>query len=247
MKKRVILFLVFSYTLLLGQEVKIVFSHTTPPYTFLDGTGISVKIVREALQYKGYSMKPEFINISRGIEMYKNGFADGNALVQTSLGLSGFYSDYFIQYHNVVVTLKSSNIKLKNLEDLSNYNFVAFQQANIFLGDKFKKVSIKAGKNYSELADQRQQALMFLNGRIQAVVLDETIYKYYKHLLAKENKIPHNIEENIYDFFEPTNYRVIFKDEKIQKDFDEGIKYLKKTGRYKQIFKEYTENSFQMK
>lgn len=153
MKKVIILFLVFSYTLMFAKELKVVFSHTTPPYTFLNGTGISVKIVEEALRYKGHTMKPEFINISRGIEMFKNGYADGNALVQKGLGLDGFYSDYFIQYHNVAVTLKSSNIKLKNLEDLSNHNFVAFQQANIFLGDKFKKVSIQAGKNYSELAD----------------------------------------------------------------------------------------------
>lgn len=83
---------------------------------------------------------------------------------------------------------------------------------------------------------------MFLNGRIQAIVLDETIYKYYKSMLTSQNKVPKNIEENIFDFFEPTKYRVIFKDEKIQKDFDEGIKHLKNNGRYEEIYKEYGEN-----
>lgn len=242
------LFLLFILPLLLfSKEVKVVFSYSTPPYVFKDGTGIVQTIVKEAMEYKGHKVEPIFVNIGRSFELFKDGYVDATSIIQVTSGLEAFYSEDFMQYHNAVFVLKKRHIKIEKLEDLKDLYSIAFQNAHIYLGEEFEKITKLANKKYIEIADQKQQVYMLLNGRTDVVIMDRHIFTFYKNLLIQEKKVDENIEVNMIELFPPTAYKMAFKDENLRNDFNEGMKYLKDTKRYDEIYDEYSKKYFEVK
>lgn len=230
-----------------AQELQVVFSYSTPPYVFKDGSGIVITIEKEALAYRGYTLKPIFVNMGRGFEMFKHGYVDASSIIRENSGLEAYYSEPFMQYHNAAFALKSSNYKIEKLENLKGYNFIAFQNARKYLGTDFGAVASSAGKNYSEIADQKQQVYKLLMGRTNLVIMDRHIFKFYKNELIAEQKVPEDIETELFELFEPTEYKTAFKDKKLRDDFNEGIKYLKESGRYDAIYNYYSNRYFRVK
>ena len=245
--KKIILTLMMLLTLVDAKEVQVVFSYTTPPYVFKDGNGIVIDIVKESLAYKSYTVKPVFVNIGRSFELFKNGYVDATSIIKKNSGLEAYYSEYFMQYHNAAFALSSSGVAIKELNDLKKYHFVAFQNATKYLGEKFGKVALEAKDRYSEVADQKQQVYKMLMGRTQVVIMDRHIFKYYKNKLIHEGKIPKNTKTTLFELFEPTKYRTAFRDKKIRDDFNEGLKLLKQSGRYDEIYENYSTKYFKVK
>jgi polar amino acid transport system substrate-binding protein len=245
--KKIVLITLLLLPFLNAKEVKVVFSYSTPPYVFTDGNGIVVSIVKEALAYKHHTLKPVFVNIGRSFELFKDGYVDATSIIKENSGLEAYYSDFFMQYHNAAFALKSKHYKIDKMEDLSDYNFVSFQNAHKYLGENFGKIAKKAGKNYTEIADQKQQVYMLLNARTDVAAMDRHIFKFYKNELIAEGKISKNVKTEMFELFEPTKYRTAFKDKKLRDDFNEGMAALKKSGRYEEIYKEYSDKFFQVK
>lgn len=115
------------------------------------------------------------------------------------------------------------------------------------MGDDFEKVVKLTDKKYMEIADQKQQVSMLLNGRTDVVVMDRHIFAFYKNLLIQENKVDKDIEVELIELFSPTPYKTAFKDEKLRDDFNAGMKYLKESGRYDEIYNEYSKKYFEVK
>jgi len=249
MKGKVVLCLclVFGYLSLNAKEIEVVFSRTTPPFVFESGDGINVDITREALKYKNHTLKPVFVNIARGVEMFKTGLVDANALLQERSDVKGFYSDIFTKYQNCFFTLKSSNITIEKMEDIKNYHTIGFQNANIYLGERFGTVAKSAGEKYTELADQKKQVLMFYKGHTQGVVMDKSIFRYYTEMLISEKKIEPSIEVVENCLFEPTEYQIAFKEKEIRDDFNDGLKYIRGNGIYDEIYERYGKKYFEIK
>lgn len=224
-----------------------VFSESTPPYVFKDGSGIVATIVKEALAYKGHTVSPVFVNIGRGFELFKHGYTDGSTIIQKSSGLDAFYSVDFMQYHNAVFALNKNHYGIKKMAELADYHSIAFQNANKYLGEAFGQVTARAGKKYSEMADQKQQVYMLFKGRTDIVIMDRHIFRFYRNQLISENKIDASSGFDMFELFEPTKYQCAFKDKSARDDFNEGMAYLKKNGRYKKIYDEYGEKYFEVK
>ncbi len=244
---RILLIALLLSSFVLAKEYKLVFSESTPPFVFKDGTGIVQTIVKEALAYKGHTVTPVFVNIGRGFELFKHGYVDGSTIIQRSSGLKAFYSVDYMQYHNAAFTLEKNHFTLSKMDDLRNYHSIGFQNANKYLGEKFGKVARGMGKNYTELADQKQQVYMLFKGRTDVVVMDRNIFKFYRSELIAQHKIDPKDQFELFELFEPTKYQTAFKDQKSRDDFNEGIAYLKKTGRYDEIYREYSEKYFAVK
>lgn len=241
-------FLLFMAISLYAKDIQVLFAPSTPPYVFKDGSGIVLSIVKEALAHKNHTVKPVFLEIGRGVEMFKNGYVDATSIIQKSTGLKAFYSDYFMQYHNAAFVLKTSkNIKINSISDLENYHLSAFQNAHIYLGKEFGDTVKGMGDKYSEIADQKQQVYMFLKGRTEIAVMDRHIFKFYKNMLIDENKVEKGLESELIELFPPTKYRTAFKDEKLRDDFNEGLEHLKQTGRYSKIYESYGKKYFKVK
>ena len=246
-KKLLLSLFILFFAFVEAKEVSVVFSRTTPPFVFDTGGGIGYDIVQESLSYKNHTIKPVYVNISRGVEMFKNGLVDANALLQEETDVEAFYSDIFIQYQNCVFTLKSSNIDIQKIEDITNYHTIGFQNAHLYLGKEFEAITKMAKEKYTELADQKKQVHMFYKNHTQAVVMDIQIFKYYTAMLESENKIEPNILFEEKCLFAPTKYQVAFKEALIRDDFNEGLKQIIKNGTYDKIFERYGKNYFELK
>lgn len=247
MIKNILLALLLLFSTLNSKEIQTVFSYSTPPYVFEDGSGIVMTIVKEALAYKSHTVKPVFVNIGRSIEMFKHGYVDATSIIQKTSGLEAFYSDYFMQYHNAAFALKSKQYDIQKVSDLKKYHVIAFQNAIKYLTPEFEKVAIEMGENYSEIADQKQQVYKLLQGRTDVVVMDRHIFTFYKNQLIAEAKVDKGIESELFELFEPTKYTTAFKEESIRDDFNEGVKKLKESGRYDEIYKIYSTKYFEIK
>jgi polar amino acid transport system substrate-binding protein len=244
---RIFLILLIVVNFCFAKEYKMVFSESTPPYVFKDGSGIVLAIVKESLAHKGHTVSPIFVSIGRGFELFKHGYADGSTIIQKSSGLEAFYSVDFMQYHNAVFALNKNHYGIKKMEDIKDYHSIAFQNAHKYLGEAFGQVSAKAGKKYSETADQKQQVYMLFKGRADIVIMDRHIFRFYRNQLIAENKIEANVGFDMFELFVPTKYQCAFKEKKARDDFNEGVEYLKKSGRYKKIYDEYSEKYFEVK
>lgn len=230
-----------------AKEIRVAFSYSTPPYVFKDGSGIVSTIVKEALAKHGHTVKAFYVNIGRAQEMLKNGHIDVATIIQDSSGLQAHYSDYFMQYHNAAFVLNQNPLSIRSIEDLSRYDTISFQGAHIFLGPAYGEMARKAGKKYREIADQKQQVHMLLRGRAQVAIMDRHIFEFYKNQLIAEKKVDPATLYRLIELFPPTRYQCAFKDPKIRDDFNRGLKDLKKSGRYEQIYNEYSSKYFKVK
>lgn len=244
--KKILFMIMVLTTMLFAKEINVVFSYSTPPYAFKDGSGIVLSLVKEALAYKGHTINPVYVNMGRAFELFREGHVDANPIIQTSSGLEAFYSDDFMQYHNAAFILKKKHIKIDKIEDLKDLHTIAFQNAHVYLGEEFGEIAKVADKKYIEIADQKQQVSMLLNGRTEVAIMDRHIFTFYKNLLIQEKKVDENIEVELIELFPPTPYKAAFKDEKIRDDFNEGIKYLKKSGKYDEIYDIYSKKYFKV-
>ncbi len=232
---------------LFAKDIQMLFATSTPPYVFKDGSGIVLSIVKEALAYKNHTVKPVFLEMGRGFEMFKNGYVDATSIIKQTSGIEAFYSDYFMQYHNYAFVLSSNkNIKIDSIKDLKPYHISAFQNARVFLGKEFENTVADMGKKYREIADQKLQVYMFLKNRTQVAVMDRHIFQYYTNMLVSENKIDKDIKVEKAELFEPTRYRTAFRDKSLRDDFNEGLAALKKNGRYDEIYEEYGKKYFKV-
>lgn len=243
---RLLFFILMLVASLFAKEQRIVFSYSTPPYVFTDGSGIVMTIVKEALAYKGHTVTPIFVNIGRSIEMFKEGYVDGSSIIQTSSGLEAFYSKPFMQYHNAAFALEKRKLALTSIDDLAHFHLIAFQNATKYLGETFEAMTHKAGKNYTEVADQKQQVYRMVKGRTDVVVMDRHIFRYYYHVLLAEKKITAQERYTLYELFPPTQYQAAFKEKAMRDDFDAGVAHLKATGRYEAIYDEYSQRYFEV-
>lgn len=250
MKSILLTILVFFYSTMSSQafsaDLKLVFSKYTPPYVFEDGTGIVVDIVRTALADSGYKIQPAYLPIERGFKMFSERQVDGTTIIQESSGLKAEYSDDFMQYHNRAFALKSRNLVIRSVADLGDKSVAAFQNANKYLGGDFARVVAK-NRQYREMAQQEAQAQMLFLGRVDVVVMDESIFLYYRQKLMAAHKVGPAQEVIGYDIFPPTPYKAAFIDPKIRNDFNKGIAAMRKDGRYEAIYHKYTEQYFQVR
>jgi len=229
-----------------ARELKIIFSQYTPPYVFEKGDGIVVDIVRAALEPAGYKLMPVYVPIGRGFELFAEKRVDGTAIIRENSGLKANYSDDFMQYHNRAFALKSRQLKIRNLKDLGGKTIIGFQNAHKYLGEAFG-AAVANNPNYKEFANQETQTLMLLLGRIDLVVMDESIFRFYREKLVAEGKAPKSAEYEMFPLFPPTPYKTAFIDPKVRDDFNRGLAAMRRDGSYDAIFRRYIEEYFDVK
>ena len=208
-----------------------------PPYVIQDSnSGIEVDIVRSALQKEGYSLQLDYVPFARLAENLAGKKDDCVLTINESSGVQGvFYSNTHISYQNVVITLKSKNLKITSPADLATLRVVAFGDAPTYLGSAFAAMA-KANKQYSEIADQSNQVKLLFLGRADAIVMDINIFKYFR-LNIKDADVSADV--TIAQIFPPTAYKVAFTDQSIRDKFNDGLKQLKASGEYNAIFDKY--------
>ncbi len=229
----------------INQNLNIAFAFGRAPYLFnkTSQKGIEIDIVKRALELQNYTnltiyqMKREK---QQNLLLSKKSNIDVIVSVIETKQKGIFYSDKFLKFNNGVVTRKSDNFKIKSSKDLLNKKVVAWDNAHKILTQEYYELfnPRNATSSYKEVEDQEEQHELFFSKKANAIVVDISIFEYYKNKLkfqfnTKEEYVFHRI-------FEPfTEYRVAFKNKRIRDKFNQGIKELKVSGEYDEIIQSY--------
>lgn len=206
-----------------------------PPYVIKDkNSGMEFDIVREALAFKGHTLKPRFVSLKQVPVVYAKKVVDAAMTVTEDFNINAFYSDVVISYQNYAITLKHKNITINSISDLKNKRIVAFQNAKIYLGPEYRDAVSQA--TYREVKHQIYQIHRLYMGRTDVVISDRNIFTYYRNKAQTVDTTP---EPVFHPIFEANHYKMAFRDSTIRDDFNEGLRSLRKSGRYDEILRLY--------
>lgn len=221
----------------IAKEVHAAVGLSLAPYVIKgEDRGMEVDIIRKALEHKGHTLKLRHVLLKQVPEIYKKGKVDAALTINEALGLDGCLSDVAITYQNFAISLASNQLKLESVDDLKGRSVVAFQNAKLYLGDDYKN-AVESSR-YHEVANQIVQVTRLLKGRELIAIADKNIFLHFR---SKVNNIDTSPSLTFHPIFQPSDYRVAFRDDSICNDFNEGLKHIKDTGEYGRIVKRYVQ------
>lgn len=210
---------------------------TKPPYILDSGKeGIEVEIAEQALAAAGYRMVAQQFPPARALAMHRAGQLDVLLTVDEGIGGHDHFSEPYIVYQNVAITLSSRNLQIKRIEDLANYSVAAFQNAEVILGERFKALVLNHS-NYKEYPQQIIQNNLLYTQRVDVVVGDRRIFRYFSTQLGPKVDVSQPI--TLHPIFPPTPRKAVFKDFVIRDRFNAGLKTIQSNGVYDAILKKY--------
>lgn len=220
-----------------SDDISMVIGLALPPYVIAEtDTGMELEIVREALAHEGHTLVPVYVPFWRVLAMLEQGVADAAMTVNEASGVTGvFYSAPHITYRNAAMALTTRRYPINTIADLGRYSILAFQSANKYLGDDFARMSAN-NPQYREIARQAMQITMLYSGRIDLVVMDVNIFRYYRQL---ERKVDTDADIEQFALFPPSHFKVAFARQDWRDSFDRGLKHLRDSGRYQAIINRF--------
>jgi len=217
-----------------AQKIKVAIGLSLPPYVIKENnTGMELDIVRKSLKVMGYEIKTRYVVLKNVPLIYRTNKVDCAMTVNENLDVNGFFSDEVIIYQNYAITLAESPLIIKSISDLKNKKIIAFQNANKYLGDEFANV-VEKNDDYFEAKNQLNQVKLLQKKRYDIAISDINIFKYFKKQIPKLV-----FDVKFHAIFPPNPYKVVFHEKKIRDKFNEGLKYLRKTGEYEYIINSY--------
>lgn len=143
--------------------------------------------------------------------------------------------EYFVEYHNKVISMASSTPAPQAIDDLENLRVLAFPGASLFLGESFRRYAQRSS-NYRELENLDDSFVMLFKGRIDALVMDRLGFIYHANLKGFDyDNNSHRIRMG--DLFEPVGYKLACSDRAWVEQFDRAKKRLRDSGRYEAILR----------
>ena len=219
------------------QPVRVGMGLAKPPYIMESGKeGLEYEIAEQALAAVGYKMLALQFPPVRGLAMQRAGQVDALLSVDEGIGGSDYFSDAYIHYQNGAITLASRRIALREVEDLAAYSVAGFQNASVILGERFKAV-VARHPNYQEHAQQIAQDRLLYTGRVDVVVGDRLIFRYFSTRL--DPKIDTGQPTTFHALFPPKPRKAVFKDAALRDRFNAGLKLIQANGVYDAILKKY--------
>ncbi|NRR33003.1 transporter substrate-binding domain-containing protein [Oxalobacteraceae bacterium] len=208
-----------------------------PPYIMESGTaGLDYDIARLALAAGGYKMVAQMLPQTRALAMLRAGQLDGMLSITDGIGGLDYFTDTYIVYQNVATTLASRNLKLRTVEDLSGYSVAAFQNASMVLGERFGLL-VSGHSDYRELPSQITQNKLLFMGRVDVVVGDRLIFRYFNDKL--DAKIDATQAVTYHRIFPESPRKAVFREARMRDAFNAGLKIIRANGSYDLIVKQY--------
>lgn len=213
------------------------FGTNKPPYVYeFEERGLEFDLVTAALRKAGDDFVPYYAPLERLHLMLKRGELDAMAATNQSSGVKAFYSDSYIDYQNIAVSLTRNQITLGSITDLEAYSISAFQRARYLLGNEYGAM-VSGNPLYREEPRQITRNLLLYSGRVQVVIADERIFDAFNPLIAEQVDTQQAITRH--QLFAATPYKVGFLDEVIRDRFNTGLAALRASGEYERIMARY--------
>lgn len=222
-----------------AETVNVGVSFAIPPYVIQqENSGLELDILRQALARRGHYAVIHYMPLSRTFRELKDGKLDGIINTKENMLEGVFYSDEVIRFHNCVISLASRNLDINTIGDLKGMSVVAFQQASRILGEEFGRTVAKS-PSYSEIAAQRHQIHMLFKGRTDVIVMEKSIFAYYRKKELEAGFTEAGLEVREACIFEPTAYRFAFRSARIRDDFNQGLSSIREDGTLAAILQKY--------
>ena len=223
------------------KELTVAFGFNRPPFVYQDTKGewqgFEIELFKQALPAYKVVRKEHISN--RALEAALIRGFDAAVTVQ-KVDDKAFYSDYFVAYENFAISRASDNLNIESFADLKGLSVVAWENAHKNLGPVFQGLFAGAmkSKQYAEFKDQRKQSKFFWMKRSQVILVDKTIFLWYKNELKKELNTEDEVRFHKI-FASDTKYFVKFKRKAVRDDFNSGLKKLRESGDYQKIVESY--------
>lgn len=224
-------------------ELVVVAGLTKPPYVISDeNTGFEIELIREVLATLNHNISILYVPYGRTYDTMKQVKADIGLTLSEKSGVdSEILSLPYVTYQNVAVSLLEKSIKLDRLEDLKAFTVVAFQSASKVLGAAFAEVT-KKSPLYIELPEQRRQVELLLTGKVDVIVMDINIMKYFVNTTAGSGQIE---KVKVHTLFPSIQYSAAIHDPALLKAFNGALSEYVKTLEYSDLTAKYNMTLFQ--
>lgn len=208
-----------------------------PPYIYEgERRGLEYELIERAAQNAGFEVTVYYAPMERLHLMLRRGEIDAIATTHQRSGVKAYYSQTYIYYHNVAVALARRGYRIEHIADLGSYSVSAFQRARLLLGPEFERMAL-SNPRYREEALQINRNRLLYSGRVDVVVGDKRILRYFNREVADQVDVTQAL--SWFEIFPPTPYRVGFRLDRQRQRFDEGLRKLRESGEYQRIEQRY--------
>ena len=220
-----------------AKTIQISVGWTKPPYVIeADNSGFEIDMLRSIFKSMGHELDIIYTPFGRSHTLLMKGVVDIGMTLSSRLNIApAVFSDSYITYRNVAISLKGRGLSLNKMSKLSKYSVAAFQNARIYLGEEYLR-AVDESSFYVELPDQQKQVAMLLLGRIDVVVMDINIFNYLsKEQLGKD----HMVNVDVHRLFPATQYHLGLLDEKLKDQFNKELIKFKNSPDYQLLINKY--------
>ena len=205
---RVILTLITAFYLSLNGDVINMIHHPDPPYNIPeteDGLkGIEVELVESIMAKRGHTVKIKHVPYIRMHKEFEEGKADGVTTVQEGSFKDVFFSQPYISYENVYITLPSYGIEVDKINFDKKLKLGSFRNAHKYMGDEYATLT----KNLNELYREESQSITLVRKlykkRLDMVMIDRRIFLYFR---KQTNNVDVSEKPRFFNVFAPTHFR----------------------------------------
>lgn len=211
-------------------------SHGPPYMDRATNSGLDIDIPRAVLERLGYTVEIRYMSLARAQAQLRAKRIDFTAPLFLGDKLGIYSSEPHIYYRPTVFSLKQRQLKINNIEDISNYSITTFQGAGGYFGNTFIKASQKSPR-YSELHDMTVLPKILYATRTDLVVLD---YYIFHHQLRHMGKVDWKSTLATHDIFPRVPAVVGFHNPRLRDIFNTELASFKTAGGYAKILERYT-------
>lgn len=188
--------------------------------------GQEKEIIEEAFKTQNIDVQFQIFSYSRLIFEFQNKRLDFASPVAFDIP-GAFYTDKYLPFRDVAVTLKAKTVKVDQLSDLTGKSVVAYQQAGKVLGPEFSAL-VSRGK-YRELAERDSQIKMLFDEMVDVVVGESRISSCLAEKYRGKDMV------SVHPIFKQSPYGGAAWDKSLVDQFQAGLKAIQQSGVYQKI------------
>ena len=191
----------FSASLTIGSALN------RPPYIIEDAeSGLEIDIIKAAFKEMGQPVNFKFYSRKRQVLYFNKDRLDAVMTMNPANGVDGYWSNDYVEYTNVAISLAEQRLEITRIADLKKYSVAAFENARFLLGPEFNAVAQQT--IYREVDSQLSQNRMLYLGRINTVIADRYIFAQLNKFV--EDDVDTQQALSYHFIFPPTSYRMVF-------------------------------------
>jgi polar amino acid transport system substrate-binding protein len=208
--------------------VRIAFGKALAPFAIeSSASGIEVDIIRESLRRQGCKLVPVFLPFVRFGYALEENKVDGVATINERSGIRAAFSDVYVEYHNVAITLASRRLVIDSIDDLKGLKVITFPGATRYFGEEFRRFA-ENNPRYREDPKQLSHNRLLYNGQVDVAIAERSIYAYLDRTLEKSKFPERKLAVTLHPLFAVNRYQVGFRDPVLRDKFNQGLSSLSK-------------------